>query len=530
MAVSLPPGLDYQQRVLSPTASSFVSREDLQCNWQDLPKFDVEPVELEIVAKKSSQDVTEENIATTKQPLNLSSLFMHQVGRKINQYKSLMGKSSSKKSLTNVASFVSMKDPGPSISRQASTKRKQDQYQVQGGKTNIARNSSSSTIRRSNLMFAFDDMTTDSTSVLKDFRHPSLSSINVGSTQPGPNLGRVISLNRSVSSATAASGSQIRRRNSNSKLRELKRQRYMSESAAQGDSQEMLPHGSKVFICSEVSKSGSSLCVSMDFGLAGAPTPIMERDEVKESLKTSIGKREDNTGETKTKALENRSMFLKILQGISTYLDLKLVKEPIFIIMVLSVMAMSVGVPHVLFFVPTYSKSMNMDIDPAFLLSATSVADLLGRIAFGFILDANLDFPKHVIYGLMIMAAGCSVIGLALSTNSTGMVISMLVYGLGSGAWFLMVPLLLSEYLGVERIGSSYGLIRLFQAASNLIGPVIGGVLSDQTGSFAASFVVMGLIMNLGAVVVFLKPIIERKSNKSDDSSQMSDDKQGCAE
>ena len=50
-----------------------------------------------------------------------------------------------------------------------------------------------------------------------------------------------------------------------SKLRELKRQRYMSESAAQGDSQEMF--GSKVFICSEVSKSGSSLCVSMDFGL-----------------------------------------------------------------------------------------------------------------------------------------------------------------------------------------------------------------------------------------------------------------------
>ena len=93
---------------------------------------------LEIVAKKSSQDVIEENIATTKQPLNLSSLFMHQVGRKINQYKSLMGKSSSKKSLTNVASFVSMKsatsarDPGPSISRQASTNRKRDQYQVQG--------------------------------------------------------------------------------------------------------------------------------------------------------------------------------------------------------------------------------------------------------------------------------------------------------------------------------------------------------------------------------------------------------------
>ena len=63
-------------------------------------------------------------------------------------------------------------------------------------------------------MFTFEDMTTDSTSVLKDFRHPSLSSINVGSSQPGPNLGRVISLNRSVSSANAEIKSQIRRRNS----------------------------------------------------------------------------------------------------------------------------------------------------------------------------------------------------------------------------------------------------------------------------------------------------------------------------
>ena len=72
----------------------------------------------------------------------------------------------------------------------------------------------------------------------------------------------------------------------------------------------------------------------------------------------------------------------------------------------------------------------------------------------------------------------------------------------------------------MERIGSSYGLIRLFQAVSNLIGPVIGGVLSDQTGSFSASFIVMGIIMNLGAVAVFLKPVIEKKTSTPSVSSQ----------
>ena len=116
MAVSLPPGLDYQHSstnpVLSPTCSSFVSREDLQCNWQDLPKFNIEPIEEMELVKRPSQDIedTTGEIYTThtKKPLNLSSLFMHQVGRKLNQYKSLIAKSSSKKNLSNVASFVSM--------------------------------------------------------------------------------------------------------------------------------------------------------------------------------------------------------------------------------------------------------------------------------------------------------------------------------------------------------------------------------------------------------------------------------------
>merc|ERR1719510_2272548 len=112
------------------------------------------------------------------------------------------------------------------------------------------------------------------------------------------------------------------------------------------------------------------------------------------------------------------------------------------------------------------------------------------------------------------MSAGCSVISLALVTSTAGMMISMLIYGLGSGAWFLMVPLLLSEYLGVERIGSSYGLIRLFQAVSNLIGPVIGGILSDFTGSFAASFTLMGSMMTLGAIPVLFKPMISTKLSK----------------
>ena len=135
---------------------------------------------------------------------------------------------------------------------------------------------------------------------------------------------------------------------------------------------------------------------------------------------------------------------------INKYLELGLVKDPLFLMMMASVMAMSVGVPHVLFFIPTYARQMDTNLDPAVLLCATSVSDLIGRIAFGFILDADLA-PKHLIYSCMIVSAGLSVVALAVTRDSIGLVIAMLIYGLGGGAWFLMVPLLLADYLGTVR-------------------------------------------------------------------------------
>ena len=133
------------------------------------------------------------------------------------------------------------------------------------------------------------------------------------------------------------------------------------------------------------------------------------------------------TGELHQKAAsrekKGKSPLRKFFDGIANSLDLKLVKEPLFLMMVASVTSMSVGVPHVLFFIPTYVRSLaqtaGVDLDPAVLLSATSIADLAGRIAFGFLLDRNCA-PKHIIYAMMILICGSSVIGLAIAQNSTG--------------------------------------------------------------------------------------------------------------
>ena len=87
-------------------------------------------------------------------------------------------------------------------------------------------------------------------------------------------------------------------------------------------------------------------------------------------------------------------------------------------------------------------------------------------------------------------------------------------YGLGTGGWFLMVPLLLAENLGVENIASSYGLARLFQSFTNFLGPIISGALMDMTGTPVASFYFMGINMAVGSLLILLLPLAKRKAVK----------------
>ena len=80
-----------------------------------------------------------------------------------------------------------------------------------------------------------------------------------------------------------------------------------------------------------------------------------------------------------------------IFKSINKYIDLSLVKDPVFLILAGSVMMMAIGVPHCLFFLPTHAKFIGLPAtDASFLLSISAIFDLAGRLVFGFFLDLNL--------------------------------------------------------------------------------------------------------------------------------------------
>lgn len=524
--------LTYQ--ISTQPSSSFASHEDLQCHWSDSrqsinepptprsqgPAGDLGPASMPETYYQSYMDVP---VTSKAKALSLRELYFHQLGSRINTYTSAIfgdpSRMSRKRSappcqhvtgetppplFRNVESFVSVNSAIYSPQSKHQSVPKEEQM--------------SKKQRNSSFIFSFEDLMTDSTCILKDTRYPTVSvrrESNVLDQFKPMNeteyeSGRIVPLGRSVSVLSRRGRSEQVRRN-----------RYISDCQSSSGAGSIFdlstakfqtPPPSRVAsFCSNYSSAGlrrrkeSSLSTAVGFDVCKDTSVISEKDE------------EEDLVESVSSPVEAENLFHSCWHSFSRILGLSLCEDLRFVIVVISVMSMSVGVPHVLFFLPSYTNSLHIGIDPATLLAVISVFDLLGRVAFGFIVDANV-IPKFVAYAGLIFIAATSILLLPLFKDATSLFIVFSLYGLGVGGWFLMVPLLLADFFGVERIGASYGLARLFQSLSNLLGPIIAGVIRDHTGSFRDAYYFMGAVMFLGCPVVLLTPLAEKRLRMEKDS------------
>ena len=139
-----------------------------------------------------------------------------------------------------------------------------------------------------------------------------------------------------------------------------------------------------------------------------------------------------------------------------------------------------------------------------------------------------------------ILVTGIAVLCLPIASSFTWFAIIVGFYGFGLGCWFLLIPVLLSEYHGTEAIASSYGLVRLFQGFITLVvPPFIGnpvpllyyslnvkkkyitlsrtGFTKDAVGDYQLGFYVMGSCMVIGSILIHFEPCAKRLADRKKD-------------
>ena len=138
-----------------------------------------------------------------------------------------------------------------------------------------------------------------------------------------------------------------------------------------------------------------------------------------------------------------------------------------------------------------------------------------------------------------MLTSAISILCVPFATTFSAFAVIVAFYGFGLGSWFVLIPVLLNEHHGTESIGSSFGLVRVFQGVVTLVvPPLVGknflhlslhcimppvelsrfnqfsfifiGYSKDATGDYIFGFYFMAASMVIGSIITNFKPCIIR--------------------
>jgi hypothetical protein len=197
----------------------------------------------------------------------------------------------------------------------------------------------------------------------------------------------------------------------------------------------------------------------------------------------------------------------------SKLLDLSLLKDSLYLVILLSNSTNAIGYTNFIILLPAYAISLGFDKSSAsLLLSIVAALDLVGRIGGSALSDLHF-VPRKYYYigGLALSGAILAFIPLLATLGYTSLAVSCAIFGLGSGMYVGVTAVLMADMLGAERLASSFGISLFVNGILQLLGPPVCGLALQELASYAPIFSTLGVVLLLGAAMWGFIPLIERK-------------------
>jgi sugar phosphate permease len=141
--------------------------------------------------------------------------------------------------------------------------------------------------------------------------------------------------------------------------------------------------------------------------------------------------------------------------------------------------------------------------DAALVATLVLSASLVGRLAMGWLADR---IPKKRVMLLIYALVAAAIPILLLGASQGGVYLFALVFGLGLGGEYMVIPLMAAELFGVRVLGRVLGVIVTADGVAEALAPVLVGRLRDVSGSYATGFATLVGFALLGAAAVALLP------------------------
>ncbi len=139
----------------------------------------------------------------------------------------------------------------------------------------------------------------------------------------------------------------------------------------------------------------------------------------------------------------------------------------------------------------------------AFVLSLILISSLAGRLLMGWLADR---FPKKYVMLLIYLIVAGSIPLLFFASSTPVLYLFAVMFGIGLGGDYMIIPLMAAELFGVRVMGRVMGLILTADGVAEALAPVVVARLRDSTGTYTTGFTFLIAIALTGAVAIALLP------------------------
>ena len=137
------------------------------------------------------------------------------------------------------------------------------------------------------------------------------------------------------------------------------------------------------------------------------------------------------------------------------------------------------------------------------IASLVLASSLVGRLGMGWLADR---FPKKYVM-LLIYLLVASAIPLLFYADAPGVLyLFAVVFGIGLGGEYMVIPLMAAELFGVRVLGRAMGVILTADGVAEALAPVLVGRMRDQAGSYGSGFTALIAFALVGAAAIALLP------------------------
>ncbi len=141
--------------------------------------------------------------------------------------------------------------------------------------------------------------------------------------------------------------------------------------------------------------------------------------------------------------------------------------------------------------------------EAARIISLVLAISIAGRLLMGWLADRMAK--KHVMLLIYLLVA-VSIPLLFLATSGTAMYAFAVVFGLGLGGEYLIIPLIAAELFGVSVLGRLLGVVLTADGVAEAVSPMLIGYLRDVSGSYRIGFFWLIVVALAGAAAVAALP------------------------